>query len=599
MLTESASFNLSTPPDHHNDRQHSNNHPASNIATKSSTCSNAGHISLKEPTSPQTQKPRAKQILEEEEVPSTSTESSSPSSPTSTVNVDTLFVRPPNSPWINKTYSSSIEGLDDELNDLYHYLQPTKAERIVRVQIFNHVRSTIQAVFPSCEVSTFGSMATDLFLPFSDIDIVCFQNSNNKMPDPLIRTSEAFRDHESLEVVKIIEKATVPIIKLRDKATKIMIDVSFETHNALPTIHFLLNFKQRNPKLSALVLILKQLLQDQVLNANTDGGLSSYAIVLLVIRLLQIVPEQQCFTETTSNEQLSLGNLFLSFLKQFGIEFDYDQYAIRVQEPGAFVHKEELYAQHMSKDVLDHSLLCIEDPIMLNNDVCNKSYKFAAIRNLWRDMYINFIDIFNDGFPQQEQQNKEVISSFFVKYISLRNCTPEFRAVVEHVDIPLNSAESLYEVGAVPPTFMPQKDSPFPSYAFPVAAHIYNQYGGYQIVPLVHHIPMNGYQVPINLVPFYNAQQQQLNYNRSSPPGQGPQQMYQGHFIMPYPGLFFHPLLNNTNNNPFNANSNGYQNSPPNGQSILTTTSETEPTDDKDTLSNSNSESESGKENDL
>uniref|UniRef100_A0A0N4ZUF3 PAP-associated domain-containing protein n=1 Tax=Parastrongyloides trichosuri TaxID=131310 RepID=A0A0N4ZUF3_PARTI len=487
-------------------------------------------------------------------------------------------------PWVRKEYEPSIQGLDDELNDLCDFLKPTNNERIVRYKIFNEVRSVLQTTFELCEVLPYGSMASELFLPSSDIDIVCFMKSY--IPDHLNIAAEAFSKSIHLEVVKKIEGATVPIIKLRNNATQIMIDVSFDTHNVLPTVDFLLRIKQRNPKLAPLALILKQLLQDHNLNTNTDGGLSSYAIVLLVIRLLQAFPRNDTCYENFANDNNTLAHYFLKFLEYYGMIFNYDENAIRVRDDGAILTKQEMFREMNSMDILDHSLLVLEDPIMPHKDVCKNSYRFAAIKNLWKSMFITFNNIFENGFSKEDNYFG-VSKSFFVKFMHLRRCTPEIRSIIEKANgnlqgdigsfpIPYSANGQFFSFPynqIYPPPFtfinqcVPGMQIPYNSYAIPV---------GYVPIQMYNTPPPNG-------VPFTH---QVPNTNAGAP-------MYPTHFLM-HQQLIPGAIIYTTNIGAayYANNSNVYPISNQQGQS--TVTSEIEVSDDKDSFSNS--ESDDGKD---
>uniref|UniRef100_A0A0K0DXA0 PAP-associated domain-containing protein n=1 Tax=Strongyloides stercoralis TaxID=6248 RepID=A0A0K0DXA0_STRER len=487
-------------------------------------------------------------------------------------------------PWIRKEYEPTLQGLNDELNDLCNYLKPTNNERLVRYKIFNEVRSVLQATFEHCEVLPYGSMASELFLPSSDIDIVCFMK--HYVPDHLNIAAEAFTNSIHLEVIKKIEGATVPIIKLRNNSTQSMIDVSFDTQNVLPTVDFLLRFKQRNPKLTPLVLILKQLLQDHNLNTNTDGGLSSYAIVLLVIRLLQIFPKNDYCNDNLINDQDTLAHYFLKFIEYYGVSFDYEKNAIRVRDDGAILTKQEMFREMNSMDSLNHSLLVIEDPIMPHKDVCKNSYRFAAIKNLWKSMFMTFNEIFENGF-QNNDNYFGVSKSFFVKFIHLRRCSPEIRSIIEKANVNFQG-----EIGPFPILYPNGQIYSFQyNQIYPPPFGLVNQ-----CVPGMQ-LPYNSYTIPVGYlpIPMYNSPPNGVSFPHQLPlPNGGTPHLYPTHFVMPqqiYPGTVIYAT--NYNNSCYYNNQNNFQTSNPQGQSTVTSEIE-EASEDKDSFSNS--ESEEGKD---
>lgn len=87
---------------------------------------------------------------------------------------------------IFKTFS-----LHDEVFDLYLWLKPTAEEIFLRRSVFNRVADILKSIYPNAQVFVFGSVATNLFLPSSDIDIVI--NLSNFTIECLHNVAEKFR----------------------------------------------------------------------------------------------------------------------------------------------------------------------------------------------------------------------------------------------------------------------------------------------------------------------------------------------------------------------------------------------------------------------
>lgn len=80
----------------------------------------------------------------------------------------------------------------------------------------------------------------------------------------------------------------MPIIKLTDKQFRLNIDISFNTIRALPTVLWIEEMKAYYPILEPLVLVLKQFLVQRDLNQPFNGGLSSYALIVMVVAFLKV-----------------------------------------------------------------------------------------------------------------------------------------------------------------------------------------------------------------------------------------------------------------------------------------------------------------------
>ena len=168
-------------------------------------------------------------------------------------------------------------------------------------------------MFPSAQVEIFGSFQTCLYLPTSDIDMVVLnvdlsnlkENPFYKLQSALIEhgvaealsmkvdrfeffdTSKIFRnfffDFENSDFLifknmtevkyienskvkkcrtekKVIDRATVPIVKMRDMLTDIKVDISFNMKTGVESVSLIKEFIREFPALKPLVLLLKQFL---------------------------------------------------------------------------------------------------------------------------------------------------------------------------------------------------------------------------------------------------------------------------------------------------------------------------------------------------
>jgi Cid1 family poly A polymerase len=94
----------------------------------------------------------------------------------------------------------------------------------------------------------------------------------------------------------------------------VLMDISFEgqRHNGQAANRLVQSLIDEHPALRPLVLVLKQFLKERGLCVSYTGGLSSYALVLLVARYLQ---EQ-------ASHAMDAGSLLWGFLDFFGNVFD-------------------------------------------------------------------------------------------------------------------------------------------------------------------------------------------------------------------------------------------------------------------------------------
>lgn len=180
--------------------------------------------------------------------------------------------------------------------------------------------------------------------------------------------------------IRVLDKASVPIIKLTDRESQVKVDISFNMQSGVEAAKLIKSFKRKYPVLEKLVLVLKQFLLQRDLNEVFTGGISSYSLILMCISFLQLHPRQtECFMDNPN-----LGVLLMEFLELYGRKFNYMKTGISVKQE-RYLPKEEL-----QKDMVDGhrpSLLCIEDPLTPGNDIGRSSYGALQVKKAFMYAY--------------------------------------------------------------------------------------------------------------------------------------------------------------------------------------------------------------------
>lgn len=180
--------------------------------------------------------------------------------------------------------------------------------------------------------------------------------------------------------IRVLDKASVPIIKLTDRESQVKVDISFNMQSGVEAAKLIKSFKRKYPVLEKLVLVLKQFLLQRDLNEVFTGGISSYSLILMCISFLQLHPRQtECFMDNPN-----LGVLLMEFLELYGRKFNYMKTGISVKQE-RYMPKEEL-----QKDMVDGhrpSLLCIEDPLTPGNDIGRSSYGALQVKKAFMYAY--------------------------------------------------------------------------------------------------------------------------------------------------------------------------------------------------------------------
>ncbi|KAL0962103.1 hypothetical protein UPYG_G00335700 [Umbra pygmaea] len=283
-------------------------------------------------------------------------------------------------PWKTRKYSAGVDGLHEEVVDFYNFMSPRPEEAAMRKDVVDRIEAVIKELWPTAKVQIFGSFSTGLYLPTSDIDLVVFGKWERP---PLQQLEQALRNHNVAEhgTIKVLDKASVPIIKLTDQDTDVKVDISFNVETGVKAAQFIKDYTKRYPVLPYLIFVLKQFLLQRDLNEVFTGGISSYSLILMVISFLQLHPRIDA-----RNPNINLGVLLIEFFELYGRHFNYLKTAIRIKNGGAYMAKEDI--MKVMTNGYRPSMLCIEDPLLPGNDVGRSSYGAMQVKQVFDYAYI-------------------------------------------------------------------------------------------------------------------------------------------------------------------------------------------------------------------
>lgn len=227
------------------------------------------------------------------------------------------------------------------------------------------LRAVATRLWPNAAVQVYGSVVTGLAVPGSDVDVVISRVptwwwSTSPKQQPMNALASELRLESWVSNAKTVGGA-VPLVKAETAAVPtrhgnrsiIKIDISFDVapetaaeassdspndrvslrhylrymeddstcqdtpsatarHGGVANTLFVLKLRSMHPQLAPLVLVLKQLLYERGLNDPYTGGLSSYALVIMVAAVLQT------HALKPPNVRPDLGALFLDLLAVYG-----------------------------------------------------------------------------------------------------------------------------------------------------------------------------------------------------------------------------------------------------------------------------------------
>lgn len=306
-------------------------------------------------------------------------------------------------PWL-LTPSSCTHNPYLEAVDYARFCDLTPGERSSRDAIVSTIRHLAQQRFPDSATHLFGSYATGLHIPGSDIDLVITGGSLKGMTKT-VRTQRGFATH-----VMPIKKARVPILKFnaivphggagtennnnrqqqqqQQKQQKkqetecleriIQCDVSFDHISGLDAVTFVRQVIIDYPEARPIFLVAKTLLRQHQLNDVGFGGLGSFTLFNMVISHLQ--QWQNNFGNIISLSEKSK-RLLESFFTLYGTNLSVKTIGISTRDGGSYYDRLTRYPDAK----MPGQGISVEDPTLTTNELGTNCYKLGVIRKLFED----------------------------------------------------------------------------------------------------------------------------------------------------------------------------------------------------------------------
>lgn len=332
--------------------------------------------------------------------------------------------------WCTGRYKGDPSGfLSCEISDYVAYMDSLfRDEKHVYENAIRRITAAIERHLPGANLCTFGSYATGLCIPSSDLDLVCCIPEEN-IQRPFRLLSRALRDEPWVEQIKAIETAAFPVIKLISRDDGIPIDISFDCkplviaqqqppsqqftfsfgrksmvaaatattaapgnvffrsrHRGIQAAELVSRFLRTTPKLRPLVIVLKQFLFEQELNKPFTGGLGSFCLLVMVKAFLNIYDKDGTVLDT--------GGALTAFLRCYGVDFDYAKMGISLKHGGThFNIGDPGYCKYMG------AALTIEDPFDPMNNIGASSFNMIKVKQAFAEAFYNLTGKNNSGAP--------------------------------------------------------------------------------------------------------------------------------------------------------------------------------------------------------
>lgn len=294
-------------------------------------------------------------------------------------------------PQLQQTLTLFSDEINYFIGDIdFNKCQISPFKKAILTKIIKIINSTLKFPYISSKyvIEFYGSYMTGLSIENSDIDIMIKVKDNKAKSKIISLLLEKFESETNLfDTINPILTASVPVVKLQSDISKLMseetknkfmyydnkediykakYDISFiqtdDMNSKLPPqliIDFIIEQMKKYPSIKPLMYILKKYFNHIKLNSTYNGGLSSFSLFLLVLAYLKSVLDEQIGAE-----------LYHFFL--FYANFDFKLYNIDVLNENPFVPRE---GQHN-----EFQPIVILDPLTRFN-VAKSSYKIDDIKN--------------------------------------------------------------------------------------------------------------------------------------------------------------------------------------------------------------------------
>lgn len=308
--------------------------------------------------------------------------------------------------------SDAFLGLHEEVLDFWDAFSATASEHAERRESIELLGAALAMRWPGAEVVAFGSFASGLYLPTSDVDVAVrgiaaldgagrLSTSETKRVKErvlrevaqLIRDADLAReDADAGFELEVIASARVPIIRFVDETHLLSIDLTLDSESGEESTELMRSYARTLPAFRYLVLVLKLWLQRRGLHETYNGGVGSFLLQLMVAASLQLNPLGASRSTRAvgggaaapPSSEHSLGSALLDFFELYGLKLNYRTAGVSLRHGCGF------FAKASRPGWLDRErphMLALESPLDRDVDVGKGAYNIGAVRRAFSQSY--------------------------------------------------------------------------------------------------------------------------------------------------------------------------------------------------------------------
>ena len=335
-------------------------------------------------------------------------------------------------PFLDEYYK--INTLNKDLIDYEKYINYLNAKKKPKIDlILQKIKLSVDEALPGYDIKFYGAYGAGINLPWSDINIILFNNNNNKEKNinnnkdgdnitdietttgekSVVSTSEMTNNLTSQEsyvsdknnnfdigilnnIFNCLKKYNLVINNelniIRNESTcylslttkeefgniKIYISIDKPNHPGLKRLELIKSFLKEYPPLRPTILVLEKILKEANLNNQNKGGLPFYGLILMVVSFIQ--NQKDKYNYSFKEENIN-GTIFYEFLNYYGLQFDFNKFVIMTYKVNEINNplndKENQFTLGPNPNIKE---LIILDPIDKKTNVGKPTFQYMNIK---------------------------------------------------------------------------------------------------------------------------------------------------------------------------------------------------------------------------